>query len=267
MPELPEVEAVRRKLSGWVEGRTITDVISSDRHRGVAGESLRSLLGRQIERVSRLGKYLILHMGPQVLVIHLGMSGRLLSYDEKEHLVAPHDHLRISIDDGRVIVFQDHRRFGRMFLSSTDLSALPVMGPDPTQIDITPVLLAELLLGRRGKLKPALMNQAVLAGIGNIYASEILWAAKLAPSRQVSSLGVLDFEYLAASILDVLNRAIDAGGATLDDYRGTNGEMGNFDAKFSVFTREGKGCLRCHTPIAAQRLAGRITYWCPSCQA
>ena len=267
MPELPEVEIVRRNLTQWVYGRTITNVASSGRHRGVVEDSLTSIVGCRIEAVSRLGKYLTLRVGLQLLVIHLGMSGRLLSHDPGAYVAGPHDQVRISTDDGRLVAFQDHRRFGRMFLSPLDLSALPPLGPDPLQTPLTPTRLAELLERRPGKLKSILMNQAVISGIGNIYACEILWAARLSPFRSGLSLGNSDYSRLAHSLADVLKRAIAARGSTLDDYRGTSGAMGNFDLSFSVYARGGMACPRCGSPIAAQTMAGRVTYWCPDCQS
>jgi len=266
MPELPEVEIVRHNLIKWVYGRTITNLASSGRHRGIAENSLTSIVGCRIEAVSRIGKYLILRAGLQFLVIHLGMSGRLLYHDSGVYAVGPHDHIRISTDDGRLVAFQDHRRFGRVFLSPLDLSALPPLGPDPLRTRLTATRLGEILGQRRGTLKSILMNQAVISGIGNIYACEVLWAAGLSPVRTGLSLRKADYRRLADSLADVLTRAIAAGGSTLDDYRETSGAMGNFDLSFAVYARGGMACPRCASQIATKILAGRVTYWCPNCQ-
>jgi formamidopyrimidine-DNA glycosylase len=265
MPELPEVEIVRRNLVAWTGGRIVTKIATSGRHRGVESP-FPSILGCRVEAVSRFGKYLFLHLGPRRLVIHLGMSGRLLSHNAETYVAGPHDHVEISIDDGRLVAFQDHRRFGRMFVSQADLSALPPLGPDALHGELTPTRLNEVLSGRRGRLKVALLNQSVIAGIGNMYACEILWSAHLAPDRNLSTLRVADFENLARSISDVLHQAIAAGGATLEDYRGTSGAMGDFDLSFAVYGRHGKACPRCRSPISAETFMGRITYWCRSCQ-
>ena len=265
MLELPEVEIVRRHLIAWMQERTITSVATSGRHRGVES-AFSSIFGCRVEAVSRLGKYLLLHLGTQHLVIHLGMSGRLLSHDPEAYVVGPHDHVAISTDDGRLVAFQDHRRFGRVFVSQMDLSALPPLGPDAIHGNLTPTRLNEVLSGRRGKLKAALLNQSVISGIGNIYACEILWSSQLAPDRMISTLDQADCANLAHSISDILRRAIAAGGATLEDYRGTSGAMGNFDLSFAVYGRHGKACPRCHSPIFAETLMGRITYWCRDCQ-
>jgi formamidopyrimidine-DNA glycosylase len=266
MPELPEVEAVRRELSIWLTERTIGKITTSGLHRGVEKDGLESISNCPVDAVDRIGKYLTLHVGGQILAIHLGMSGRLLSYYEQTYTPGPHDHVKMSIDDGRLIVFQDHRRFGRVFLSPSDLSGLPRLGPDPTQERLTSERLAEILSSRHGKLKPVLLDQSVICGLGNIYSCEILWAAQLSPIRVASSLTIQDCKTLVNSIEDVLTRAIALGGSTLDDYRGTTGEMGNFDLHFSVFAKAEEGCPRCGSPIAAERIAGRITYWCRACQ-
>jgi formamidopyrimidine-DNA glycosylase len=147
-----------------------------------------------------------------------------------------------------------------------DLSALPPLGPDAIHASLTPSRLNEILSARRGKLKQILMNQAIVSGLDNIYTCEILWSAHLTPNRNILCLEAVDYEALAESIADVLNRAIAAGGATLDDYRGTSGAMGYFDLSFSVYGRGGKTCARCRSQITVQTLMGRITYWCPGCQ-
>jgi formamidopyrimidine-DNA glycosylase len=194
------------------------------------------------------------------------MSGRLLSHDSDAYVAGPHDHVRISTDDGRLVAFQDHRRFGRIFLSPLDLSALPPLGPDPLRTPLTATRLAEVLGQRRGTLKSILMNQAIISGIGNIYACEVLWAARLSPFRSSLSLRKADYRRLADALSDVLTRAIAADGSTLDDYRKTSGAMGNFDLSFAVYARGGMACPRCASQIVTQILAGRVTYWCPDCQ-
>jgi formamidopyrimidine-DNA glycosylase len=207
-----------------------------------------------------------LRAGPRLLVAHLGMSGRFHAHKAQAYVAGPHDHARICTDDGKIVAFEDHRRFGRMFISPLDRSALPPLGPDPLHQPLTANRIAELLGRRPGKLKLLLMNHAVVAGIGNIYACEILWAARLSPFRSPSTLKLDDYQQLACSIADVLNRAIETGGSTLDDYRGTSGAMGSFDLCFSVYARGGKPCPACRFPISAHTLASRATYWCAECQ-
>lgn len=267
MPELPEVETVRRNLTEAVSGRTIIDVVSSHRHRGVANENISSICGARIAAVDRKGKFLILDLGSRALVVHLGMSGRLLIREIGSYAIGPHDHVRITTDAPGLLVFQDHRRFGRMFLSPPDLSNLPVLGPDPLQSPLTADRLTEILGRRRTAIKILLMQQSLIAGLGNIYTCEILWAAGLAPSRPGSSLGLAECRRLAAAIGDVLRRAVAAGGATLEDYRGTSGEMGTFDSSFAVYARQGMACQRCSAQIVTEMLLSRTTYWCPNCQS
>jgi formamidopyrimidine-DNA glycosylase len=267
MPELPEVETVRRNLTEAVSGRTIIDVVSSNRHRGVANENISSICGARIAAVDRKGKFLILDLGSCALVVHLGMSGRLLIREIGSYAIGPHDHVRIRTDASGLLVFQDHRRFGRMFLSPSDLSNLPVLGSDPVHSPFTGERLMEILGRRRTAIKILLMQQSLIAGLGNIYACEILWAVGLAPSRPGSSLRLAECRRLAAAISDVLRRAVAAGGATLEDYRGTSGEMGTFDSSFAVYARQGMACRRCSAHIAVETLAGRVTYRCSGCQS
>lgn len=160
MPELPEVETLRRSLVQSVQGCIITDVVVSHRHRGVNDEALPVICGSQIEDIKRIGKFLTLRVGFRHLVIHLGMSGRLLVRDSSTYRASPHDHVRISTDDNKFLVFQDHRRFGRVFLSPLDLSGLPAMGPDPLRNPISASYLSESLSRRSAAIKVLLMEQA-----------------------------------------------------------------------------------------------------------
>jgi formamidopyrimidine-DNA glycosylase len=267
MPELPEVEAVRRNLANELEGATIRAIESSGVHRGVADKAISIIGGSRIEAVARKGKFLLLDLGTKILVMHLGMSGRLLICDVDSYAVGRHDHVRFALGNERVLVFQDHRRFGRVFLSPRDLSALPKLGPDALEAPLTAERLQRVLRSRRTAIKVALMEQSVVAGLGNIYACETLWAAGIAPSRAASGLTLAECQQLIAAMDDILRRAVAVGGATLDDYRGTAGEMGTFDATFAVYARSRMPCLRCSATVDATTIAGRTTYWCPGCQS
>lgn len=194
------------------------------------------------------------------------MSGRLLSPDLGSYAIGPHDHVRITTDASRLLVFQDHRRFGRVFLSPPDLSCLPVLGPDPLHSLITADSLADILGRRRTAIKVLLIEQSLIAGLGNIYACEIFWAAGLAPFRPGSSLKLAECHRLAAAINDIVRCAVAVGGATLNDYRGTSGEMGTFDRNFAVYARQGTACRRCSAQIVAETLLSRTMFWCPNCQ-
>lgn len=266
MPELPEVEIVRRNLDRWLHGRTVIKTASSGQHRGVTETAVTSIVGHRVGEIGRVGKYMTVQIGARLLIIHLGMSGRFVSCEVGPRDSGPHDHVEIWLDNDTILVFQDHRRFGRMFCSPLDLSALPRIGPDALHPSLAATRLAELLGHRSARLKTVLMNQSVIAGIGNVYASEILWAAQLSPFRSAMTLESDDYRRLARSIGDVLRRSIEVGGSTLDDYRHTNGAMGTFDQHFTVYARADMPCLRCGLPIANQTLDGRATYWCNSCQ-
>lgn len=266
MPELPEVEIVRRNLDKWLLGRTVTKIRTSGRHRGVADTEIAPIRGHRIDEIRRLGKYLTLRFSTQFLIIHLGMSGRFVLREAGILDSSEHDHVEVWLDNHVIIAFQDHRRFGRIFTSPLDLSALPRIGPDALQPRLAAKDLMRLLGNRTSQLKPLLMNQSIVAGIGNIYASEILWGARLSPLRSARTLEGDDYRRLARSIADVLRRSIEFGGATLDDYRNTNGALGTYDQHFSVYARADKPCQRCGLPIVSQTLAGRATYWCKGCQ-
>jgi formamidopyrimidine-DNA glycosylase len=266
MPELPEIEMVRRGLALWLAGRTFIKSSSTGRHRGVNDAGIASVVGSSVGEIGRLGKYLSVQVDAQFLIIHLGMSGRLLCRDANSIDQGPHDHVTLWLDNGKALVFQDHRRFGQMFVSPTEPSAFARVGPDALNPPLSARRLADLLGQRSAQLKTSLMNQAIISGIGNIYASEILWAARLSPFRRTKSLERDDYTRLSRSILSVLRRSIQAGGATLDDYRNTNGAMGTFDQSFSVYARAGKPCRRCRTSVSTEIQDGRATYWCAGCQ-
>ena len=270
MPELPEVENVRRRLAGWLVGRHIASVEESGKHLGLDRGLTDILCGRRIEEVERRGKFLVLNLGDMSLLVHLGMSGRFILRANARRIVEKHDHLSLAMDDGSTVVFNDFRRFGRMrAITSSELSnsrELCRLGADPLQEGFDPAALAIRLTRRRSSLKVALLDQRVVAGLGNIYSCESLWAARLAPSRPISELAQTDIEVLTTAIRDVLTRAVAAGGATLDDYRGTHGQMGDFDRSFAVFARAGLPCYGCNEIVSRGRLAGRITYWCQRCQ-
>jgi formamidopyrimidine-DNA glycosylase len=257
---------VRRNLAEWLHGRRVIDLSSSGRHRGIQSNAIGSIVGSRIDAIGRIGKYLTCHTGPDFLVVHLGMSGRFGSYEPSAYVAGVHDHVRIATDDGKIVVFQDHRRFGRMFMSPADLSTLPPLGPDALNGRITARRLAAIFRQRSGQLKSLLMNQSVIAGLGNIYACEVLWAARLSPYRRSETLEDEDYRRLSHALADVLARAINAGGSTLDDYRNTTGAMGDFDRYFSVYARNGTACNRCGCRITAEPVNSRVTYWCAGCQ-
>lgn len=296
MPELPEVETVRRGLQPHAEGARIAAVEQRRPDlRFPFPEALESrLAGRRIESLERRAKYLLWHLsGGESLITHLGMSGSF-RVEEAEAGATPglfhhprgsaslHDHLVLHLERTGLaparITYNDPRRFGFVLMSPT--AELPGhrllrgIGVEPLSNAFDTGALARLFAGRGTSLKAALLDQSLVCGIGNIYACEALWAAKLSPSRAAASIAKADgrpakrAEALAGAVRDVLARAIEAGGSTLRDHRQTDGTLGYFQHRFAVYDREGAPCPRpaCNGVIQRFVQAGRSTFHCPGCQ-
>ena len=282
MPELPEVETIRRGLSETFLGRriravSVTGLRSVRRHAPVDGFS-DLLAGQVIHAADRLGKYLLLRLtGDSVVVIHLGMSGQLLAASPTEPL-PKHTHVVFTFATGPVIVadqlrFVDPRTFGELFLSRTGelertVPELMHLGLDPLNDRVTARQLGRLLGQRRCQIKALLTDQRLVAGIGNIYGDEILFAAGLRPDRQSHTLAAGEVRRLQRAIVGILGAAIEAGGSSLADqqYRDLYGRTGRFQGHHRVYGREGQPCPRCRTTIARRKSGGRSTFWCPGCQ-
>ncbi|HHS96288.1 MAG TPA: bifunctional DNA-formamidopyrimidine glycosylase/DNA-(apurinic or apyrimidinic site) lyase [Chloroflexi bacterium] len=270
MPELPEVETVVRGLKGLV-GRRITDV-EVRWERTVAAPDVAAfgqrLRGRRVEEVGRRGKWVVIRLdGGLFLLIHLRMSGRLVVGGGTP---ADDRHLRVAfaLDDGSRLFFYDPRKFGRMVLVEDPGEVLGGLGPEPLDEGFTVERLRERLARRRGRLKPLLLDQRFVAGLGNIYADEVLWRARLHPLRRADRLTEGEVARLHAAIRAVLREAIAGRGTTLEDgrYVGVDGRPGGFAPRLAVYHREGQPCLRCGTPIRRIRVNGRGTHFCPRCQ-
>ncbi len=280
MPELPEVETIRIGLAPVMTGRTVTGL---DLHR----ENLRvpfpdnmakHLKGREIIRLGRRAKYLLVHFsGGDVMAIHLGMSGRLSAMTAiKGYNLRPHDHMVLTLDNGAGIVLNDARRFGMVLLmKDAQMSSHPAfadIGPEPLSADFTGPVLRARLGGRKTPIKQALLDQHMVAGVGNIYASEALHGAGISPRRPASKLTASEAVRLAASIKSVLERAIAAGGSSLRDYRQADGSLGYFQHGFAVYDREGEACPSCAPGGRKKGIiekivqGGRATYFCSRCQ-
>lgn len=269
MPELPEVETIRRTLLPKVTGAVITEVEVRERRlrRPVSPDFERALLHRRVHGIGRLGKYLLFDLGgDERLLVHLGMSGSL----ELKPKGAPaelHDHVRLGIDGGRVLVFNDPRRFGLLRFAKLDsLAELTTIGPDPLTESWTAERLRSLLGNRQRPIKSALMDQMLIAGIGNIYANEICFRAGVRPSRRSRSLRRKELEALAAAIPSVLSEAVRLGGSSISDFRDGNGQRGSFQLRFRVYDRAGEPCSKCGTRIRRIVLSGRSSFYCRSCQ-
>jgi formamidopyrimidine-DNA glycosylase len=271
MPELPEVETVRLGLEQAMAGRLLLRVMQRrpDLRRPFPPLFEKRLTGRRIDSLSRRAKYLALHLddGAAVLV-HLGMSGRLLVGRQSNDPFGAHDHVVFDLDDGGRVVFNDARRFGLMDLTCSALldehPLLRDIGPEPLGDHFTPKLLASRIAGKSSAIKIVLLDQTVVAGIGNIYASEALYRAGIDPTRAAHSLKPAEIARLAPSIQAVLTEAIAAGGSSLRDHRRPDGELGYFQHGFKVYDREGEPCPGCTCRTGIQRIVqgGRSTFYC-----
>ncbi len=272
MPELPEVETLARALRNSLIGRQI---VRADVHwaRAVITPSSSSAFadqvpGHRIRDVRRRGKWLMFALdGSKWLLIHLRMSGRLV-VEEAEVPEDPHTRVLLHLDDGQQLRFSDPRKFGRMALVDDPEEILSGLGPDPLDPALTPRDLWEMLRGKRARLKPLLMDQRLLAGLGNIYADEALWEAGLHPLRRSDTLSEEEAERLHRAVRRVLEAAIARQGTTLPDrrYLLPDGRPGEFASHLAVYGREGKPCPRCGAEIVRVRLGGRSAHFCPRCQ-
>jgi len=288
MPELPEVETIRGQLEPELRGRVIERLVVLDPRwsRPLAPEELANAVsGRRIEALGRRGKYLLLELdGSQVLVMHLRMTGNLLLVEGAEKVdpsegrrlyaaesSASERHLRARflLDDGREVWFTDPRRFGEAFLLERD--ALDErfqgrVGIEPLSEEFTPQALAAMSAGRTAPLKSFLLDQSGVAGVGNIYADEALFRARLHPLSPAGSMREEHHRALRDGIVAALEAGLAEGGASVDDYRDSRGEMGTMQNEFLVHTREGEPCFVCERPIQRIVVAGRSTYYCANCQ-
>lgn len=270
MPELPEVETTRRGLSPHLVGRRIHGVIlrRPDLRWPIPAEIEERLPGARILDVRRRAKYLLMdtdHGGSAVL--HLGMSGslRVLAGDVP---VRAHDHVDISLDNGRVLRFNDPRRFGCLLWQDAEVPhpLLQDLGPEPLSAEFDGDYLFELSRGRRAPVKVFLMDQAVVVGVGNIYAAESLFKAGIHPLREAGKVSRARYRLLAAAAKQILAHAIERGGTTLRDFISPDGAPGYFEQELLVYGREGAPCRRCGSPLRHAMVGQRATVWCPRCQ-
>ncbi len=272
MPELPEVETIRRALARHVVGRTVVRVEARPvqmRRRLDARRLVRELQGRTIGEPRRRGKFLLIDLDPPgTLLLHLGMSGRLL-LDGAAAPQHPHTHLVLALDGGLELRLVDPRRFGlAQWLDPGDEltdPSLATLGPEP----LDPRLPADLpcvLKSRRAPLKSLLLDQRLVAGVGNIYASEALWRAGIRPDRRGHRTALDRLELLAREVQAVLAEAIEEGGTTIRDFVTPSGDFGSFAVRLQVYGRADEPCPRCATPLRSSVVTGRTTVWCTRCQ-
>jgi formamidopyrimidine-DNA glycosylase len=274
MPELPEVETVRRGLARALEGRRLARVVQrrTDLRFPLPENFAARLEGRRVVAVGRRAKYLATELDDgMVWLCHLGMSGRLLLGTGKAPPPEPHDHILIETDDGTWLRFNDARRFGMMDLCSSNALGehwlLRGLGPEPLGEEFNGPALAAALAGKRTPIKAALLDQRVVAGLGNIYVSEALFRAGISPRRLARSVRGPRADALAAAVKATLAEAIEAGGSSLRDYVQTSGELGYFQHRWAVYEHEGERCPRCDgrgcRGIRRIVQTGRSTYYCP----
>jgi len=274
VPELPEVETIRRQLAPHVEGRTLARLeVLDPRWSDPAppAELDATVSGRRIEWLERRGKYLLMRLAEEVaLVMHLRMTGNLLLVQAGEAPQRPYMRARLALDSGAHVLFCDARRFGTgvVLLGDDALERYFAarLGVEPLGPEFTTAALRALAAGKRAPVKAFLLSQERIAGVGNIYADEALFRARIHPLRPVGTLRPAQIELLREGVVASLEAGIDARGATIDDYRDVDGERGSFQDRFLVHRREGEPCPRCGRPIRKLRAAGRGTYVCERCQ-
>jgi formamidopyrimidine-DNA glycosylase len=270
MPELPEVETIRRGLALRISGRRIVraELRRPDLRRPFPPMLAARLKGARIGALSRRGKYLLIELDETgLLLLHLGMSGRITA-GGPEIPDAKHDHVVLSLDDGTVVRFNDPRRFGTLdYLARGTEAAHPLlagMGPEPLEPGFDGAYLDRALAGKLTPIKAALLDQRIVAGLGNIYVCEALFRAGLSPRRLAATVVGGRAARLAAAIRDVLGEAIEAGGSSLRDYVQANGELGYFQHRWAVYGREGEPCPGCNCAEGVRRIvqSGRSTFFC-----
>jgi formamidopyrimidine-DNA glycosylase len=273
MPELPEVETVRRGLEPRLVGRTLERVEILDGRLTSPDDPMMiwmELDGDRVTAIGRRGKYLLIALASgRTFVVHLRMTGWF-------HHRAPgaedpdvrHLRARIELDDGALLLYSDQRRFGTMRLiepGRLDDYLSRRAGPEPLAPGWTWQSLRSAIAGRTAPIKAALLNQSIVAGVGNIYADEALWEARIHPERLAGSLRPAEIKRVHAAVIAVLERGIAAQGASIRDYRGVDGQAGSMQERFNAYDREGEPCPRCGHPIRKIRVAQRGTYYCPHC--
>ncbi len=270
MPELPEVETIARGLAGALSGQRIVAVkVSLPKVASVSGDRtfIHELTGEGIAGVSRRGKFVVIGLlSGRSLVVHLRMTGRLVLRGPGEDAVHPHTHVVLGLGDGSCVHFSDARQFGRMRLVEPEEPWASQLGYEPLSKDFTAARFASILGGRKTPVKVLLLDQRRIAGIGNIYACEALWEARIDPGTPAKALKKPAVRRLHRALAGVLSRAIEMGGSSVDDYVDAQGRQGSAQNVLSVYGREGKPCRRCGRHVVRTVLAQRGTWWCRNCQ-
>ena len=274
MPELPEVETVRKGLERLVVGKTI-DAVTVLWPRIIELPEVplfqAFLCGQEIIGVQRRGKFLILKLTDFDLVSHLRMEGKYEYFPSAQTAIQDkHTHVIFQMQDGSQLQYRDVRKFGRMALvpknQSSKYKGIQQLGPEPLSHDFDKIAFQEALKKKTMAIKPLLLNQKIVVGLGNIYVDESLWLASIHPERLASSLTERETSLLYESIIAVLGQAVEAGGTTIRTYANALGEAGSFQVSLQVYGQTGQPCARCQTPIQKIKVAQRGTHFCPTCQ-
>ena len=274
MPELPEVETVRKGLERLVVGKTI-DAVTVLWPRIIELPEVplfqAFLSGQEIIGVQRRGKFLILKLTDFDLVSHLRMEGKYEYFPSAQTAIQDkHTHVIFQMQDGSQLQYRDVRKFGRMALvpknQSSKYKGIQQLGPEPLSHDFDKIAFQEALKKKTMAIKPLLLNQKIVVGLGNIYVDESLWLASIHPERLASSLTERETSLLYESIIAVLGQAVEAGGTTIRTYANALGEAGTFQVSLQVYGQTGQPCARCQTPIQKIKVAQRGTHFCPTCQ-
>ncbi len=269
MPELPEVETSRRGIAPHIEGETISSIIIRNRKLRwpVSMDVDEQLPGATVTSVGRRAKYLLINTSNGTAIMHLGMSGSVYIVDVGT-AAGVHDHVDIEFANGKALRLTDPRRFGSLHWSDDPLQhdLIRELGPEPLSDEFDAQYLRLQSRGRKVAVKQFIMNAHIVVGVGNIYASESLFIAGIHPKRAAGRIALRRYEKLATAIKDVLERAIKAGGTTLRDFYGSDGQAGYFSQQLEVYDREHEECRQCARPIKACVLGQRSTYYCLSCQ-
>jgi len=270
MPELPEVETTRRGIAPHLTGRTISGITlrTAKLRQPLSAELPRQLAGQRIEAVERRGKYLLFACSGGTLLLHLGMTGHLRLVPTGTP-PGRHDHVELHLDNGTTLRFTDPRKFGTLLWLTTDPHSHPLLaelGPEPLSDRFSGDYLYQRSRGRSVAVKLFIMNSRIVVGVGNIYANEALFRARVNPGQASGSLNEEQAERLATAVHQVLDEAIARGGTTLHDYLDADGNPGYFRLELQAYGRGGEPCSTCGATLQLSRLGGRSTCWCPVCQ-
>ena len=270
MPELPEVETICNGIRPYIQHQTIQNVIvrESQLRWKIPNDFSSSIIGLKINNVTRRGKYCLLNTVSGSIILHLGMSGSLRIVNSHT-AVKRHDHVDFIFNDEIILRFNDPRKFGAVLWGEGDVyqhKLLKTLGSEPLSVDFNGEYLYQRAIKRRKAIKSFIMDGHILVGVGNIYASESLFAAKLHPLQAAGKISLVEYQTLATEIKKVLQRAIQQGGTTLKDFVNEQGKPGYFSQSLQVYGRAGEPCYQCQTLIEQLIIAQRASYFCPTCQ-